>query len=275
MLSAFSIFLMKELNTDVGKKHEGSSIACGEYGLVKWLDWTSCFYKDDIAIFRFHYPKDLTSQPDWHTLLHTDEIERGGRYHRKDDRLRSLYTRSLLRILVGRYTNQNPSSIRLTKGVRNKPELSENFGLHLNATHSGNWILLAIGKYRVGIDIEEVKTCFTFTDVIPFSFSNQERQYIEADGKSSVRFYELWTRKEALVKAIGSGIDENFPQVPSLTGLHEWETSKSETAEDWTINSFYVAEGYQAAIAYNCSCRHLQFYTLDHGIFAHYQPFKG
>lgn len=253
-------------NNDFETKDD-SSILCNDYGRIEWLDWMSCFYKDDIAVFRFYYEKDTTDQPDWCALLHTDEIERGWRYHRRDDRLRSLYTRSLLRILVGKYSNQNPLEICLKKGVRDKPELSDNLGWHINATHSGNWILLAVGKCSVGIDVEEIKPDFAFTDLIPFSFSTLERQYIEVEGKTIFRFYELWNRKEALVKAIGRGIDETFPQVPALTGFHKWENTNFAAAGEWTIDSFYVAEGYPAAIAYNSSSRHLQFYTLDHGIF--------
>lgn len=258
---------MNDLGKIVDEKRNGSSVVCSHYGHVEWLDLLSCSYKHDVAVFRFYYAEDATHQPDWSVLLHPNEIDRSGRYHRRDDRLRSLYTRSLLRILVGKYTNQNPLAIRLTKGLRNKPELLDNLGWHVNATHSGNWILLAIGRYSVGIDVEEVKPDFTFTDVIPISFSTQERQYIEADGNATVRFYELWTRKEAFVKAIGSGIDETFSQVPALTGFHKWETTKFAAAGEWIIDSFYVAEGYPAAIAYNGSPGHLQFYTLDHGIF--------
>ncbi|WP_373514969.1 4'-phosphopantetheinyl transferase superfamily protein [Persicitalea sp.] len=258
---------MNELGSNVDKKQDDSSIVCKEYERVEWQDWRSCLYTDDIAVFRFYCAEDTIHQPDWSALLHTDEIERGGRYHRRDDRLRSLYTRSLLRILVGRYTNQDPLAIHLTKGLRNKPELPNNLGWHVNAAHSGNWILLAIGRDRVGIDVEEIKPDFAFTDVIPISFIAQEREYIEADGKSTVRFYELWTRKEAFVKAIGSGIDETFSQVPALTGFHKLETTKLEVAGEWVIDSFNVTEKYSAAIAYNCSPKNIQFYTIAHGIF--------
>lgn len=259
---------MMALDTKMYKKHDHSSIVCNDYGRVIWLDWMSCLFRDDLAVFRFYYSEDTIYQPDWSALLHPDEIERGWRYHRRDDRLRSLYTRSLLRILVGKYTNQHPLAIRLIKGLRNKPELSDNIGWNLNATHSGNWILLAIGKYKVGVDVEEVKPNFSFADIIPFIFSTQERQYIEADRKDIGRFYELWTRKEAFVKAIGSGIDETFSQVPALPGFHKCENTKSAVAEEWAIDGFYLAEGYPAAIAYNCNPRHLQFFTLDHGIFS-------
>ena len=258
---------MNAFGKNVAEKQGYCSIVCNDCGPVEWLDWMNCFFKDDIAVFRFYFEADTIHQPDWSALLHRDEIERGWRYHRRGDRLRSLYTRSLLRILIGRYTNQSPLAIRLTMGIGNKPEFSDNLGWHINATHSGNWILLAIGKYSLGIDVEEVKPDFTFTDVIPLSFSAEERQYIESDGKALFRFFELWTRKEAFVKAIGGGIDETFSQIPALTGFHTWATPKSAAAGEWKIDSFYVAESYPAAIAHNCSPGHPKFYTLDQGIF--------
>ncbi len=258
---------MTDLGSNLNERKDNSLIVCKDYGNVEWLDWKSCTYTDEVAVFRFYYAEDIVHQPDWSALLHADEIERASRYHRRIDRLRSLYTRSLLRILVGRYTNQNPLAVRLTKGLRNKPELPNNLGWQVNATHSGNWILLAIGKSSVGIDVEEIKRDFTFTDVIPISFSTQEQEYLEADGENKVRFYELWTRKEAFVKAIGSGIDETFSQIPALTGFHTWETTNLAAAGEWVIDSFHVAEGYSAAIAHNYSPKNIQFYTLDHGIF--------
>ena len=247
---------------------EQSFVACSEYGQVSWMGWTSCHFRDEVAIFRFRHSEDGSGQMDWHSLLDADEIEKGWRYHRRDDRLRSLYTRSLLRILIGKYTDKDPLSVRLARGKGNKPELKGDSGLHINATHSGSWILLAIGRRDVGIDVEEVKPDLALTDMIPTVFSDQEQQYVEFNGETMVRFYELWTRKEALVKAFGSGIDENFPHVPALNGYHTLETNKFATHGEWTVNSFHVARGYQAAVAYRGNIRRIHFYTLDHGIFS-------
>ena len=259
---------MDDSGKNVAEKTVDSSVVCKDYEPVEWLDWADCFYKDDIAVFRFYFEADKNSQPNWSALLHAGEIERSQRYHRSADRLRSLYSRSLLRILVGKYTNQDPLAIRLIKGFGNKPELSGNPEWHINASHSGNWILLAVGKCSVGIDVEEVKPDFTFTDIIPTSFSVEEREYIESDRNARLRFYKLWTRKEAFAKALGSGIDETFPQIPALTGRHKWQSTKSTAAGEWVVGSFHVAEKYLAAIACNNPLKCLRFYTLDHGIFA-------
>ncbi len=258
---------MKASSQDVDKKPSAGSVLCKDYERAEWLDWTNCPYQDEVAVFRFFLAEATTLQLDWPALLHPNEIMRGERYHRSGDRLRSLCTRSLLRILVGKYTNQDPLAIRLTKGARNKPELPDNPEWHLNATHSGDWILLSVGKSSVGVDVEEIKPDFGFEDVIPTSFSTQERQYIEADGNAPNRFYELWTRKEAFVKAIGSGIDETFSQIPSLTGLHELGNARFAAAGKWITDSFHVAKGYSAAIAYGYSSGQPVFYTLDPNVF--------
>lgn len=258
---------MSASDKNVCGKQEENSILCKNYGPVEWLDWKLCLYEDDLAIFRFFYAENSSNQPNWDPLLHPDEIKRAWRYHRRDDHLRSLYTRSLLRIVAGKYTNQNPSEIRLTTGLKNKPELPDNPEWHINATHSGDWILLAMSKSSVGIDVEEVKPNFAFAEVIATAFSAQERQFIENDKNGLSRFYELWTKKESFVKATGSGIDETFAQIPALSGFHSWEPPQSEATGAWIIDGFYVEEGYPAAVAYGNSTERLRFYTLDHGIF--------
>lgn len=259
---------MSDSGKNVDNGRESSSILCHELGPIEWLDWKHCLCGDDLAVFRFYFSENTPRLPDWRALLHPDEIERAGRYHRRADRLRSLYTRSLLRILAGKYTHRNSLDIRLTAGSRQKPELADNPEWHVNAAHSGNWILLTVGRTSVGIDVEEIKPDFDFTDVISFTFSTQEQQYIGIGGNALRRFYALWTRKEAFVKAVGSGIDETFAQVPSLPGLHAWAFTQPAAAEAWKVASFHAAEGYPAAIAYHDTPKPLRFYTLDPGIFS-------
>ncbi|GAB4019208.1 hypothetical protein GCM10028773_21370 [Spirosoma koreense] len=119
----------------------------------------------------------------------------------------------------------------------------------------------------MGIDVEEIKSDFPLADVIPVGFTNEERQYIGTDEQAPLRFYELWTRKEAFVKAIGTGIDENFPQIPSLIGFYQLVPASGKPDCTWRVDSFSIAEGYLGAVAYDRTSENLQFYTLDGSLF--------
>lgn len=242
-------------------------VCCTIYEDLSWATWRRCPWNEDVAVFRFFCLDWVSTAPDWHEWVDPEERQRAQRYRRQEDRFRSLYARSLLRILLGSYLNQHPLAIRLTTGVTNKPELVSNPEWYFNIAHSGNWILLAIARASVGVDVEEVKPDFPFRAVIPFSFNTQERQYIDVAEQGRLRFYELWTRKEALVKATAQGIDDNLTQIPSLPGVHRTTTNRMEVDDAWVVGGFWVADGYPGAIAHQRMATAPQFYTLDLGLY--------
>ena len=86
-----------------------------------------------------------------------------------------------------------------------------NNGIHFNISHSGNYIVCAISKMEVGIDIEEVKDIplSDFTEL----FSPEELKLIFTDPNNFLPFYTLWTQKEAFLKASGVGLNLPLNQV--------------------------------------------------------------
>lgn len=79
-----------------------------------------------------------------------------------------------------------------------------------NISHSHGLLALVIDKVNIGIDIEKIRNIEK--DVIDYISSEKEKEYI----KDEVSFYEIWTSKEALVKAEGRGIKEKISLIPSL-----------------------------------------------------------
>ena len=79
-----------------------------------------------------------------------------------------------------------------------------------NISHSHGLIALVIDIVPVGIDVELVRK--SDDSLKDFISSKEEREYIN-DDKS---FFEVWTNKEALVKAYGLGIREDIKNIPSL-----------------------------------------------------------
>jgi 4'-phosphopantetheinyl transferase len=151
-------------------------------------------------------------------VLQTDELRRAQRYHRAEEYSRFLLARAALRLVVGAYVRLPPAHLRFKPGVNKKPLLREVPGLHYNVSHAGDWVLLAVATAEVDIDVERLDPLFTFQDILDHSFSLDEKVFIERSPVPYKAFYQLWTRKEAFVKATGRGIDAEFSQMPALDG---------------------------------------------------------
>lgn len=242
-------------------------VSCADLPAVSWLYWPGYPLVDDpVAVFRFHLPERLFISPELFALLQPDEISRAERYHRAEDRQRFVYARALLRVVTGRYTRQVPKQVRFTKGANNKPVLVGNTGWQMNVSHSGNWILLAVGKVSVGVDVEQLQPQFSVDDILSTSFSQAEQTYVRSGADSRRRFYQLWTRKEALIKATGKGMDDYFSQVPALDGLHQTDRQIIGGAGDWQVTGFPISADYLGAVAYQETVETPKFYTLESGL---------
>lgn len=228
-----------------------ASVTCTAFQDVTWLAGPVDSFTDELAVFRVALSDSTALMAQLRKLLSADEIARAARYRRPEDQLRFSGTRGMLRVLLAQYTQQPADRIEFVAGVNRKPELKASAGWHFNVSHSGNWLLIAIGKPRVGVDLEWANPDFSFRDVLPTSFSPNEQEHIEACPDARLCFYRLWTRKEALVKATAKGMDDAFNQIPSLMGTHPADNQLIGQDGHWTVLSFTVADGYPAAVAHD------------------------
>ena len=202
--------------------------------------------------------------------LKPDEVNRAQRYRQPEDRNRFTYARNLMRLLLSQYCRQAPDMITFTTGLNGKPQLSHTDTWHINVSHAGNWILIGVGRSSVGVDVEVINPSFAFQDLLSNSFSAPEQQHILGDAQPGLTFYQLWTRKEALVKATAKGIDDDFSQIPSLTGMHPRSSHLVGTTGNWIVQSIPVADECVAALAYPKTSVTPKFYTVDSGFFTYF-----
>ena len=243
------------------------SVTCSTCQEVTWKEWSADAVGSELAVFRINLADALPWLSPLRNLLTWDEVERALRYHRADDELRFSCTRALLRLLLARYTQQPAGQLQFVTGTNRKPALEGLADWQFNVSHSGNWLLIAIGRAHVGVDLEWINPSFLFGDMLELSFSCAEQRHIESDADTRLGFYRLWTRKEALVKATGKGMDDEFDRIPSLPGTHHTTSQVTGQAGGWRVISFAVADDYLAAVAHNGLPSLMpQFYTLDPGL---------
>ena len=88
-----------------------------------------------------------------------------------------------------------------------KPYL--NGGPYFSISHCKAGIAVAVDEKPIGIDIEAIRRADK--DLIERVMSTEERQAIQSDRD----FTRLWTQKEAVVKALGTGIT-SFEQLQGI-----------------------------------------------------------
>ncbi len=144
----------------------------------------------------------------WAAHLSSDEHSKAARFRFKADADRFMAARGAVRELVGRALDLDPASLRFDAGAHGKPFLAGGGALRFNVSHSGAWVLVALVEgTEVGIDIELARSDFDVLELGSTVFTDAEVADLTALSGAARRaaFFRLWTRKEAALKAWGTG----------------------------------------------------------------------
>ncbi|MDD2542197.1 MAG: 4'-phosphopantetheinyl transferase superfamily protein [Desulfuromonadaceae bacterium] len=199
------------------------------------------------------------ASPGTETVRHvsSDEISRAGCLFDADKKNRFLACRGLLREILGGYLGIPPEDVYLAVGEHGKPYLSTTAAnkeqLHFNLAHSGPMFLLAIATDRdVGIDLEQMNNDIPYPDMAQLAFSSHEQKELFnlPQHQQLAAFYRCWTRKEAYLKACGSGfaIKSNSFDV-SLLAETPAVLIEPGKPPNWLLVDISVPETYCAALA--------------------------
>jgi 4'-phosphopantetheinyl transferase len=144
-------------------------------------------------------------------VLTEDESRARQRYVRDVDREMFTLSRGMRRALLGEMLGCHPGRVAFEPNAFGKPRLVGGAGLRFNVSHSGDVALLAIALRDVGVDVEEERESRELEAVAASHFSPRERAALVAlpEARRTGGFYACWSRKEAVIKAIGMGL--SFP----------------------------------------------------------------
>jgi 4'-phosphopantetheinyl transferase len=204
---------------------------------------------NEVIIYTINLPDFTDLKSDLIEFLNATELHRAERFYRELDKNRFIICRSILKIILAAHTTLEAKNINLDYHLNKKPYLASHPNLHFNVSHSEDRAVIAISQSKVGIDIEYIAEDFNFTNLLPDIFNDDEILAIQTAVDKKHAFYTFWTRKEALVKALGKGIDEDFKDIPSLDGEHTLNAALLKTPANWHMYSFDLAEQYLGAVA--------------------------
>jgi 4'-phosphopantetheinyl transferase len=197
-----------------------------------------------------------------YATLTPDERSRSARFEFERDQQRFIVARGVLRDLLGRYVQTQPSQINFVYNPFGKPDLSPEFGnrLTFNLSHSAGLALIAIASAsNVGADVEYIRARSDYADIARHFFSAAEVDHLIAlpSHLYAEAFFSCWTKKEAYLKACGEGlaIPLNSFSVPLTTDrahapVDLYVASKDIVpAKRWSLYTLRPAPGYAGALA--------------------------
>jgi 4'-phosphopantetheinyl transferase len=140
------------------------------------------------------------------------ERARAGRFHFAADRDRFVAAHVALRGILASYLEVSPASLEFGEGPHGKPFVdapAHGRTLRFSLSHSGDLALVAVSREReVGVDVERVRPRDDLDGFAARYFSMHERAALAriADSDRLRAFFEIWTLKEAYLKACGDGL---------------------------------------------------------------------
>jgi len=156
-------------------------------------------------------------QPELLALLDEAERARNRRITGPADRARHLTAHVLARVALGRLLDRAPAEVRFDRSC---PECGESHGkprlfggeFEFSITHGGGRVGLAVARRPVGIDVEELSGHRYDPALVDYVLAPPERAELEALAAAArpAGFARYWTRKEAALKAVGTGIGDGL-----------------------------------------------------------------
>jgi 4'-phosphopantetheinyl transferase len=223
--------------------------------------------EDEVHLWQVDLAIVAKGEPRWEKILSADERARAARFHFSQDRQYFTATRALLRMLLGSYVDSDPMELVFSYSDKEKPSLNPSASrVEFNVSHSGGIALLAFTRERsLGVDVEQLRENFDHEAIARRFFSEQERRQL-AELTPSERFhgfFRCWTRKEAYIKAQGTGLSLPLDQFDvslrpgEVNALLATRPDSAEAAQ-WSLREVPVSDGYLAALCVRGQGWHLK-----------------
>jgi 4'-phosphopantetheinyl transferase len=174
----------------------------------------------------------------------------------------------LLALLAG-YLGIEPGAVRLVAGEHGRPALAPLHAgtLDFNWSHSGEQALVAVARGIVpGIDLELRRTRASALEIAQRFFTADEAAWLGTldEATRHAAFLELWTGREAVLKALGRGLAFGLDRlaIRSDTAGLALQRLDGEDPAAWQLQRLDVGADACAALAWRGAPRRIRRYAL-------------
>lgn len=189
-------------------------------------------------------------------FLSIEEIDRSKKFVFDKDKNVYILSHGMLNKAISDELELDFSQLEIRYFDNKKPYI-KGYHLDFNLSHSDvffAYVIASSNKMKVGIDIEKIKK-MEINSIVDEYMHPQEKEYIysaKMDFDKRIRFYEIWTRKEAYLKLFGVGITvalENINVSPQIANYRN-QIEKGDKGIVY-INTL-IRNGFVLSVATNC-----------------------
>jgi 4'-phosphopantetheinyl transferase len=219
-------------------------------------------------------PEDLER---FEATLSADEVRRADRFRGPGLRRRFVAGRGGLRAVLSAYLGGPAEAVAFSYGRHGKPTLepeTEAPPFEFNLSHTHELALCAISSVgRLGVDVEQLRPMDGDGRGLIgryFSASEQAEFLSLADHDRLSAFFRGWTRKEAYLKAVGTGLATvldsfDVTLAPHLPAAILRVGDDLDAGERWSLFDLDAGPGYAAALAIEAHGRAVRVTTRELG----------
>jgi 4'-phosphopantetheinyl transferase len=240
----------------------------------EWPEWSGSrpdLRAGEMHVWRFSLDADSSVIEHLSNSLSPDEIERAERFLFDDIRRRFIVCRAAQRAILAAYLGELPHQLRFQYENLGKPSLSAMTGdppILFNLANSKSLGLLGVTQgVELGIDVEKIRAVQRLEGLAQRFFADIEIRQLESIGEEDREqaFFRIWTRKEALLKAVGKGL--TFPLDQVIVSLLEAEPCRvvhfgDDDPSTWWLAHLAPQSGYFGAVACRTEPRQIRTWTL-------------
>ena len=233
------------------------------------LERARSLYVQPGSVAAFLWPVDAKPSQQDALILDAEEQRRAARFVYPVHRERFIAAHAGLRRLLAASLGALPEALQFEPtGMQHKPRLQA-ATLRFNLAHSQDWAAVAIADgCEVGIDIEAVRP---IEPELPQRYFSAQEQIALAQLTGAEWLegcFRAWTRKEALLKAIGVGLalplrEFSVSLAPDAPAAMLASTLPELRVEDWSLVPLDHVPGYGGALAIPRSVEHVAIFVVE------------
>jgi 4'-phosphopantetheinyl transferase len=185
-------------------------------------------------------------------FLTREEREQSSTKVQENMRIRHELARGLRREMLGEALGVRAEDLSFLEDGQTKPRLREAAGWDFNISHAGEYVICAVARGPVGVDIELIRPVREMESIIGRYFHADERAAWLALEPSlrEEAFFVLWCAREAAMKCTGRGLAAGLSVTRVDPAILRCSEAAARVADaDLVLQRLAAPRGYVALVA--------------------------